>query len=255
VGFAKVNRFGGLPQNPGNYQRRPPAGAAWRLIIDRVGRWAYRFGVVKNETAVSDRIYAVLMASGFSKRFGEGNKLLAPFRGKALARHTLDLVCGLGVFYRIFFAAAEDAVLALAEGLPLTTIRNGHPERGQRESIRLGLMVAGGGGPGGGAEYYLFFPCDQPLLDAAAVRRIIGARRPGCIVQPCYRGEPGNPVLFSGVFREELLNLAQGERGRVVMGRHRESLIRLELEESPGFPPRNPLADIDDPRTLAALEG
>jgi molybdenum cofactor cytidylyltransferase len=224
--------------------------------------------MMKNDLPASGRIYAILMASGFSKRFGEENKLLTPFRGKALARHTLDMVCSLGGFYRIFFIAAEDEVLALAEGLPLTPIRNDHPERGQRESIRLGLMAAGGcsegsgdcggvkygGGLGGKAEYYLFFPCDQPLLDAAAVRRIIEARRPGCIVQPYYRGEPGNPVLFSSVFREELLNLAQGERGRLVIGRHRENLIKLELTESPHPPPQNPLVDIDDPQTLSALE-
>jgi molybdenum cofactor cytidylyltransferase len=199
------------------------------------------------------------MASGFSKRFGEENKLLAPFRGKALARHTLDLVCGLGGLYRIFFVAAEDAVLALAEGLPLSPVRNGHPERGQRESIRLGLRAAGRGGPGdgedpaGAEDYYLFFPCDQPLLDAATVRRVMEARRPGCMVQPRYRGEPGNPVLFSGAFREELLGLAPGERGRQVIARHRERLIALELTEFPHPPSWNPLADIDDPRALAAL--
>jgi molybdenum cofactor cytidylyltransferase len=203
------------------------------------------------------RVHAILMASGFSKRFGAENKLLALFRGKALARHTLDLICGpeLGpdCFYGIFFVAAEDAVLSLAAGLPLTPVRNGHPELGQRESIRLGLMAASSGGPGGTEEYYLFFPCDQPLLDAATVHRIMAARRPGCMVQPCYRGEPGNPVLFSGIFREELLNLAQGERGRNVIGRHRERLITVELTESPCPPPQNPLVDIDDPKMLAVL--
>jgi molybdenum cofactor cytidylyltransferase len=208
------------------------------------------------------------MASGFSRRFGEENKLLAPFRGKALARHTLDLVCGMGGFYRIFFVAAEDAVLALAEGLPLTPLRNGHPERGQRESIRLGIAAAEGpgdtgigagaaeaGGPAGGEDYYLFFPCDQPLLDAPTVRRVMEARRPGRIVQPRYRGEPGNPVLWSGAFRGDLLGLAQGERGRNIIGRHRESLITLELTAFPRPPSWNPLADIDDPRALAALGG
>jgi molybdenum cofactor cytidylyltransferase len=195
------------------------------------------------------------MASGFSKRFGEGNKLLAPFRGKALARHTLDLVCGLDCFYQIYFVAAEDPVLALAEGLPLISLRNEHPERGPRESIRLGLRAARSGGTAdGAAEYYLFFSCDQPLLDGGTVRRIAAARRPGRIVQPCYRGEPGNPVLFSGLFREELLNLAEGERGRDVIRRHPESLVRLELAESPHPPGQNPLTDVDDPATLAALE-
>jgi molybdenum cofactor cytidylyltransferase len=190
------------------------------------------------------------MASGFSKRFGDTNKLLASFRGKPLARHTLDLVCGLDCFSRIIFAAAEDPVLALAGGLPVTAVRNEHPERGQRESIRLGLEA------NPAAEWYMFFPCDQPLLNAAVVRRVVAARRPGHIVLPCCRGEPGNPVLFSGLFRDELLTLGQGERGRDIIRRHSESLIRLEIAPIPGLPfPGSPLTDIDDPRTLARLEG
>jgi molybdenum cofactor cytidylyltransferase len=211
-------------------------------------------------------VSAILMASGFSKRFGEKNKLLAPFRGKALARHTLDLVCGLGCFRRIFFVVADDAVRDLAGDLPLTLIRNEHPERGQRESIRLGLMAAAGdseisGGSGvvqakdenPAAEYYMFFPCDQPLLEGETVRRILEARRPGRIVLPCCRGEPGNPALFSGDFRKELLSLAEGEQGRDIIRRHPESLIRVEIPAAQ-FPDYSPLADIDDPETLALFE-
>jgi molybdenum cofactor cytidylyltransferase len=204
----------------------------------------------------NDRIYGVLMASGFSRRFG-GNKLLAPFRGKPLARHTLDLVCGLDCFTRIFFVAAEDPVLALAGGGSerLILIRNEHPGRGQRESIRLGLAAVSAEGGGPETEYYMFFPCDQPLLDAATVRRIAAARSPGRIIQPCFRGEPGNPVLFSGFFRDALRGLAPGERGRDLIRRHPERLIRLEIA-SPGFPfSDSPLADVDDPQTLSRLAG
>jgi molybdenum cofactor cytidylyltransferase len=203
------------------------------------------------------RVYAVLLASGFSNRFGEHNKLLAPFRGKPLARHTLDLVCGLDCFARTFFVAAEDPVLALAGGLPVTAIRNEGPERGRRESIRLGVeAVSAEDGDGGGAAYYRFFPCDQPLLDAAAVRRMAAARRPGRIVQPCCRGTPGNPVLFSGFFRDELRALAAGEHGRDIIRRHPERLIPLDIAPLAGFPfpGCSPLTDIDDPEALSRLE-
>jgi molybdenum cofactor cytidylyltransferase len=217
------------------------------------------------------------MASGFSKRFGEKNKLLAPFRGKPLARHTLDLVCGVDFFSGVFFVAAEAPVLALAGGLPAAAVRNEHPERGQRESIRLGLeaALAGTGSPGGAssgdassgegpactgpdpaADYYMFFPCDQPLVDVHMVRRILAARRPGGIIQPAYRGDPGSPVLFSGLFREELLALAEGERGRDLIRRHPESLVTVEIPAPPFFRSsgHSPLTGIDDPETLARLE-
>ncbi|MDR0524243.1 MAG: NTP transferase domain-containing protein, partial [Spirochaetaceae bacterium] len=86
---------------------------------------------------------AVLMASGFSKRFGRADKLLTLFRGKPLARHTLELVCGLGCFHEILFVTASPAVRELAEGLPVRVLWNEHPELGQNESIRLGVAASG----------------------------------------------------------------------------------------------------------------
>ncbi|MDR0877271.1 MAG: nucleotidyltransferase family protein [Treponema sp.] len=202
-----------------------------------------------------DKITAILMASGFSARFGNDNKLLVPFRGKPLALYTLDLVCGLlktadqnqdhqnqlPGFDQIFFITADDKVAALARGLPVTVIRNSAPEKGQRESIRLGVEVSD-------ADYYLFFPCDQPLLDRETVKRIIGARQIGCIVQPCFDGIPGNPVLFSGFFRDELLSLGEGEHPRDIKKRHPETLVSVEAAGP------LTLVDIDDPETLEKLE-
>jgi molybdenum cofactor cytidylyltransferase len=210
-----------------------------------------------------DRIYVILMASGFSRRFGGENKLLVPFRGKALARHTLDLACGLAAgrdschIERIFFITADDAVAALARDLPVIVVRNTRPELGQRESIRLGVKAARSAEaeaapffPG----YYLFCPCDQPFLDDAALRRILGARKPGHIVQPVCRGEPGNPALFSDAFGEDLLHLGPGERGRDIIKRYPEKVIRADIPPLPAsapFPNLSPLADIDESGTLA----
>lgn len=192
-----------------------------------------------------ERIFAILMASGFSKRFGNENKLLVPFRGKALARHTLDLVCGLHCFSGVFFIAADDQVAALAGGLPVTLVRNANPEKGRRESVRLGVE-AGGAVPAGGAEavYYLFFPCDQPLLDSGTVRRVLEARRPGCIVYPCFQDRPGNPCLFSGLFRDELLTLKEGEKPGIIKLRHPEAVTAAAVTNP------SALIDIDEPGTL-----
>ena len=198
----------------------------------------------------ADRIDAVLLASGFSRRFGADDKLLAPFRGKALARHTLDLVCGINAgplrpFRRIFLVAAADAVKALAAGLPVTVIHNSAPEKGRRESVRLGV-AAGGAGPEA-PDYYLFFPCDQPLLDEKTVLQVLAVRRPGSIVEPRFNGNPGNPCLFASVFREELLSLGSGERPGGIKARHAGALIPAELADGA------PLMDIDDPAALETL--
>ena len=192
---------------------------------------------------VSDGAAAILMASGFSKRFGGQNKLLVPFRGKPLARYTLELVDAFEFSGGIYFVTSSDDAAALAADLPrVRVVKNTAPEKGQRESVRLGVEAAD-------AACYLFFPCDMPFLDRDTVQRILDERRPGCIVEPRYRGKPGNPGLFSAAFREELLSLAEGESPRIIKARHPQALLAVEVS--------NPLAleDIDDEETLKRFEG
>jgi molybdenum cofactor cytidylyltransferase len=182
------------------------------------------------------------MASGFSRRFGDENKLLVPFRGKPLVRHTLELAAGGGLFHRVFFITADANVAAQAGDLPVTHIHNDHPDLGQRESIRLGVDASD-------ADYYRFFPCDQPFLDQALLARLIESRSEGRIVEPVFQGKPSSPTLFSSAFREELLNLKPGEHGRDIKMRRRDFLIGVEIAD-PSL-----LEDIDTPETLEYLNG
>ncbi|MCL2270496.1 MAG: nucleotidyltransferase family protein [Treponema sp.] len=187
------------------------------------------------------RCCAIIMAAGLSKRFGNGNKLLMPFRGKPLACHALDLICSMDCFERIFFICADKNVAALADaavsaGRPVTVVHNPSPEKGQGESALLGVRAADGLLDFAAEEsYYLFLPGDQPLLDAATVSLLLDAARPGCIVQP---GIHNSPSLFSVSFRDELLALKQ-EHPRLLKSLHPQAVITVE--------PPNPgvLADID----------
>jgi CTP:molybdopterin cytidylyltransferase MocA len=183
------------------------------------------------------------MASGFSERFGRKNKLLVDFRGKPLARYTLELAVAINFSGGIFFTASSREVAALASDFGVVRVlENTAPEKGLRESVRLGVEAAGTE-----PEYYLFFPCDQPFLDAVSVYPILDARAPGRIVEPRYNGKPGNPCLFSAAFREELLSLNEGETPRLLKSRHPHALRGVEII--------NPLAleDIDDEESLQTL--
>ena len=185
----------------------------------------------------TDTVDAVIMASGVSRRFGGENKLLAGFRGKPLARITLELAVGSGLFNRIFFVAASAEVAALAEGLPVTFIRNSQSDLGQSESIRLGAAASR-------ADHVIFLSCDQPLLDRATLECITGARKEGFIVEPAANGEACGPCVFSRVFRDELCALPAGGTGRDVKKRHRARVITVEIKE----PER--LLDADSPEAL-----
>ena len=184
---------------------------------------------------------AILMASGFSRRFGARDKLLQDFRGKPLALHTLLLVCGMPEFANVFFVAASPEVAKLAEGTRARVIRNNAPERGMCESIRLGAEASS-------AEFYCFFQCDQPLLDASAVRKLLAAAKPGAIAEPVAGGRRRSPSLFSKAFREELLSLRDGEGGSIIKERHGDAVVSVVFDDVAIF------ADIDTPEGLLQLE-
>ena len=200
---------------------------------------------------MTGRVYAILLAAGFSSRFGSGNKLLAPFRGKPLAQHTIDLICGpcRELFAGIFAVYSDEQVAALIKVSDIVLINNNAPEKGQGESVSLGVQAA----QAAADDFLFFFPCDQPFLDADTVRQIYAARRTGCIVEPCcetarYGNRGGSPCLFSGVFRQELMSLREGEAPRIIKARHSQAVIRVTVSDP------LVLADIDDREMLKALD-
>ena len=185
---------------------------------------------------------AILMASGFSRRFGVHDKLLRDFRGKPLALHTLELACGMPEFANVIFVAALPEVARLTTGTRARAIENRKPERGVCESIRLGVAASF-------AKFYCFFQCDQPLLEASAVRRLIAAVRTGAIVEPVAGGNRQSPSIFSETFREELLSLRDGEQGVKIKDRHKDAVLSVEFDDAAIF------SDIDTLENLNALEG
>jgi molybdenum cofactor cytidylyltransferase len=96
----------------------------------------------------------------------------------------------------------------------------------------------------------MFFPCDQPLLDETCLRLLLEHRSHGHIVEPSHNGMPSSPTLFSHVFRDELIALESGEKGRDIKNRHRELIVQVEIADGDII-----LADVDDPASLKRLEG
>lgn len=180
---------------------------------------------------------AIIMASGFSRRFGNTDKLLYHIKGKPLAAYTLELMCDMPELKTVFFVCASDETAKLAANYPVRIIRNERPGRGQCESIRLGVSASA-------AKHYLFLPCDQPFLDKTTVLSIIALREPGCIVVPTHKGAPGMPTLFSSAFRTELLALRDGQNARIIRDSHPAALRTISIE-SP-----KPLYDIDSEEDL-----
>lgn len=179
-------------------------------------------------------IAAVLLAAGEANRYGRP-KLLERFQGESLLRRGARAFTEAGCAPLIAVLGTLPGLREELEGLTALIVENREPGRGVAHSIALGVESLPQG-----AEAVLIGVADQPLLDAAAVRLLLQAFRPGRIVAPRYGAVSGNPRLYDRRFFPELRRL-EGDRGaRILADRHPEAVDEVSLPERYGL-------DIDTP--------
>lgn len=187
------------------------------------------------------KIGCVLMAAGFGHRFG-GNKLTAELGcGETLIDRALSTIPA-DKLDRVVVVTQYSQVAAPAEKYGFTSLHNSHPERGQSESIRIGLAALED------CDAVLFLVADQPKLQKETVSRLLdfAAAHPDRIVGLGHNGRRGNPCLFPARFFPELMALTGDCGGRSVILAHEDDLLLLEV-------PSSQLLDIDTPEQLEKL--
>ena len=176
----------------------------------------------------------VVLAAGGSARL-RSPKQLVPYRGRSLLRHAVEVALAgeqpaTGPVVVVLGAAAERLSPELA-GLDVRVVVNDRWEEGLSSSVRAGLdALASAGAP----DAALFTTCDQPLVTADLLRRIIAAyeasRSP--IVACEYAGTLGVPALFDHSLWGELTELRGDAGARGVIERHLAETVRVPFPDA-----------------------
>lgn len=187
------------------------------------------------------KITAIILASGFSKRF-KGNKLLALYEEKPLVMHIIDKVARQD-FYEMIVVSQYDEILSLTSHVTSSksitkAVKNNNPQRGISESIKLGIKASQP------CDAYMFFVGDAPFIREETIKDMMGRykaleTKETAILCPFYEGEKGNPVIFSHVYQKEFMELSGDEGGKQLIARHNECVIKYEVGH------RKELFDID----------
>lgn len=189
------------------------------------------------------QVGCVIMASGLSRRFGT-NKLLATFRGKTFLETVLELTGSVPFAKRAVVTRSEE-VKQICEARGVEVIFHDLP--GRNDAVRLGIEAMQE------MDGCLFCPCDQPLLQAESLKRMIrmfdaeaDSEHPG-IFRLSYQGSVGTPILFGKEFFEELSHLPEKCGGSYVAKQHPERVTCVEtLQEME-------LYDVDTPEEYQKL--
>ncbi len=190
-------------------------------------------------------IRGILLAAGYSKRFGS-NKLLqalpagAPDAGTpiglAAARHLLE---ALPESIAVVRPRAQKLAKLLRDAGCNTVVCKNAGE-GMGTSLAAGVRAAAD------AHGWLVALADMPFLRPQTIRVIAQALSDGAaIAAPAYRGERGHPVGFARRFFDELSALHGDHGARELLAQYPDWVTLYEVDD-PGV-----LRDIDKPSDLA----
>ena len=180
------------------------------------------------------RIGVLVLAAGFSRRFGS-DKRLHPVAGVPLLQRTLEAVRSAGLEGRVCIRPNDRVVRDMVAAGGYAVVDCDRAGEGMASTLAQGVSACDDW------EGLLVALADMACIAPASYRRIAQVLRAGSIVRPCYHGKPGNPVAFDRAFFPELARLRGDGGGRALLQRHPAQILPLELED------RGILRDLDRP--------
>lgn len=190
----------------------------------------------------------ILLAAGFSRRFGYTNKLMHPLSdgrpiGLAAAQNLMQAIPTTIAIVRPDNQRLGE-LLAAAGAKVLTCT-----EHEQEMADSLSAAVRFSAGFAESSDGFVIALADMPFIRPETIlgvanQLVSGASIHTSIIVPTYHNQRGHPVAFSAKFRSDLENLHGDEGARSILKKHPDEIHTLECDD-PGI-----LADID---TLADI--
>jgi molybdenum cofactor cytidylyltransferase len=179
------------------------------------------------QSRIMQDIGAVILAAGESSRFGRPKQLLQ-FRGRSLVRRVADAAGEAGCEPIAVVTGSEaEKIRAELRGARLKIFENQNWRAGIAGSIRLGVQGLIDIQPK--LKAIVLLVCDQPLVDAGAVRQLIALREKTskAIVASGYSATLGVPALFDRSCFPELLALEYANGAKSIILRDHKRVAKF----------------------------
>lgn len=158
---------------------------------------------------------AIIMASGASTRFQEGNKLLYPYKGQSLFQWTLNNVIASHTFAEVVVVSRYEAIKEICEAYKeVIYIHNEEAAQGISSSIKRGTAYMKGKVDG-----YMYIQADQIGIRPTTLSQLVQAFRDydAEVVSPKFGEKMGSPKIISVTQTEQLLMLTGDEGGKTIV--------------------------------------
>ncbi|MBO33991.1 MAG: hypothetical protein CMM74_13620 [Rhodospirillaceae bacterium] len=182
-------------------------------------------------TTYRSSVAGVILAAGLSSRYN-GNKLLAPLKGKPLIQWVAEaaLASKLDRIVAVFGHEKDKArkvVSAILQDPRFDYIDIDDYQSGQSRSVIAGLMHISRDYAG-----TMYLMGDQPLIDPAIIDEIITTfeNSDKGICYPSFNGKRRNPVIFGEKFYPDILALTGDTGARQIIDSNPDSTVSLEYQ-------------------------
>jgi len=186
-------------------------------------------------------IAAIIPAAGLSSRFDSTNKLVQRLGGRTVIERVVSMAVKSGCRSAVVVTGHEnERIRFVLKELEVSIVFNEAFQTGMGSSIAAGVASQPD------VDGYLIWPADMPLVKLETIRSIIDAHQPSRIVTPVYKQRPGHPVLFSSVFRDELLRIDPSGGARPVLEENTKAVYRIETTDPGIFKDIDTIDDLEE---------
>lgn len=192
----------------------------------------------------SSRVVALLMAAGYSRRFGPDDKRCAPLlNGQTLL--AASVANAQKAFTHVYVAVREEddpVLLGLPNDVALVRVREAH--LGLGASLAEAISALGRDPSLDNIDAVAILLGDMPYLEQETLLTLQRLASRDTIVRPCFEGRQGHPVIFGRTMWPALERLNGSDGAKGVIKQYASCLRECAVAEA-GI-----LRDIDAPADL-----
>lgn len=167
----------------------------------------------------------LVLAAGFSRRFGGDKRLFQAEAGKPLLQMTVENVLAADLPCKVCIRPEDRSVEHLLQALAVDPIPCADAAGGMGATLAQGIKAVGDW------EGALIALGDMAWVAPSTYRKLAAVLASAEIVQPVQGGRPGNPVGFSRRYYPLLAKLAGDEGGRGILCQNAEQVVRVVVSD------------------------
>lgn len=173
-------------------------------------------------------IAAMVLAAGQSKRMGQDNKLLLPYRDETVLSHVLGQVkqAGIDKIYAVTGYQSDEVAQEISRH-DVTIFHNDLYAEGMSTSVKLGIRSLPQD-----VDAVLVILGDMPNISADILKHIMAAYDPEqgkTIIIPKHNGKRGNPILWDREFFSEFERLEGDMGAKVLLSEYPEYIYEVDV--------------------------